>query len=196
MIYQRLHFVFVDRNGLIHRYSSINVFNSFSYNLLLQVTVYALPTYFISTHKITVTTMMMSSPYPSNNNRTLTALIFQDYSPLFFTVELSTNTHCSNKRKHSTFAIEQQSEELYSQRARSVQVGCKRKFNNLYKHESYRNKEEEAAEEEPALHSPSKQRRATLLSKRRVFVFTPSSMKNFNPSLATIFCNHKEEGVI
>ena len=147
---------------------------------------------------------MMSSPFLSNGNNINcscpNALVFQYDSPMFFTVERSTNKHFNNKRKHSVFAVEQQSEDLaasVSKRARSVPVRCKRTYSDLNKkYKSYRNEEEEVAEEEPAVHSPSKRRRTTLLSKGRVFVYTPSSMKNAHPSPATIFCNNQEEGVI
>ena len=121
--------------------------------------------------------MMMSSPFLSSNNNincSPAALVFQYDSPMFFTVKRSTKRHYNNKRKHSSFAVEQHSEDLatsVSKRARSVPVRCKRTFTDLNKDKSYRNKEEEVVEEEPAVHSPSKQRRTTLLSKRRVFVY-------------------------
>ena len=147
---------------------------------------------------------MMSSPFLSNGNNmncSPNALVFQYDSPMFFTVERSTNKHFNNnKRKHSVFAVEQQSEDLaasVSKRARSVPVRCKRNHTDLNKkYKSNRNEEEEVAEEEPAVYSPSKRRRTTLLSKGRAFVYTSSSMKNAHPSPATIFCNNQEEGVI
>ena len=52
--------------------------------------------------------------------------------------------------------------------------------------------EVEVAEEEPAVHSPSKRTRTTLLSKGRVFLYTPSIMTQFNQTQATDFGNSRQ----
>ena len=140
--------------------------------------------------------MMMNSLFLSNNNCSPIAPVFQYDSPVFFTVEQFTNKQYNNKRKHnSTFAIEEQSEDLttsISKRVRSMSVCCKRTFTDLNKkYQSYKNKEEETAEEKSAVHSRSKRTRTTLLSKG--WVLTPSTMKDFNnPTPARVFGNNSQ----
>ena len=139
--------------------------------------------------------MMMNTPFLSNNNCSRPDLVFQYGSPMFFTVERSTYQQSNNKRKYSALAVETQNEDTVasvSKRARCVPVRCKRTFSDLNNYKSYRNEEEEVAEEEPAVHSPSKRTRTTLLSKGRVFLYTPSVMERINQTPATdLGINHQ-----
>ena len=69
----------------------------------------------------------------------------------------------------------------------TVERSTYRQSNNKRKHS-----EVEAAEEEPAVHSPSKRTRTTLLSKGRVFLYTPSMMERFNQAPATDLVNSRQ----
>ena len=139
--------------------------------------------------------MMMNTPFLSNNNCSRPDLVFQYGSPMFFTVERSTYQQSNNKRKYSALAVETQNEDpvvSVTKRARCVPVRCKRTFSDLNNYKSYRNEEEEVAEEEPAVYSPSKRTRTTLLSKGRVFLYTPSVMERINQTPATdLGINHQ-----
>lgn len=93
----------------------------------------------------------MNSPFLSSNNCSQSGFVFQYGSPMFFTVEQPTHRHRNNKRRYSTtFATQQQNEDL-------VDVSNSKRVR------------EEVAEEEPAVYSPTKRTRTTLLSKGHVF---------------------------
>ena len=130
--------------------------------------------------------MMMNSPFLSNNNCSRPNFIFQYGTPMFFTVEPSTQRCNKIKRNYSAFTIDQQTTDLdvsTSKRARSVPTRCKRTFSDLVtNHKSYRN------EEEPVVSSPSKRTRTTLF-----VVSTSPNIQYFNPTPATTIINQEEE---
>ena len=136
--------------------------------------------------------MMMNTPFLSNNNCSHPALVFKYGTPMFFTVEPSAQRCNKIKRNYSAFTIDQQTTDLdvsTSKRARSVPTRCKRTFSDLVtNHKSYRNEEEEVAEEEPVVSSPSKRTRTTLF-----VVSTSPNIQYFNPMPATTIINQEEE---